>query len=117
MSDDEDLIDFVEFSTTKHKTSQIKSYYQDRYDILWNNIAANLLLSNINEINEYTNCIQLDKLRNLSKHRGSIKKLFIHIGIDKQLTNSDITNWIQSLASVYPIKTLGDGNCLVNDQL
>jgi hypothetical protein len=114
MSDDEDLIDFIEFSNIKYKTSQIASYYQDKYDILVNNVAEKLLMSNIAEINGFTTCIQLDKLNDLSKYKVSVKKLFIHLNIYKPLTSADIINWNKGLASLYPIKTLGDGNCLVS---
>jgi hypothetical protein len=110
----EDPIDFIEFSTTRNATSQIISYYQDKYDLLLNTVAEKLLLSDIDQINLYTTCIQLDKLNDLGKHRNLTKQLFIHLGIYRQLISANIINWNQCLSSLYPIKTSGDGNCLVS---
>lgn len=89
-----------------------------------------LLLLKIDRMNRFTTYIpvcklfeQSDENYNISTFRNkqtfkysllnSKKKLFVDTHTLKVLERNKELNWIPMLNSLYPIRTLGDGNCLV----
>lgn len=109
---------------------QILNTYQVRLKNNFEIFQEHLLLHEIRNINQYTSIIPLGVFFQNSEmnqsyftfqHRTKInyaiilmkKKLFIDMKTLKILNKSKQINWSSSLISLYPVKTLGDGNCLV----
>lgn len=70
-----------------------------------------LLLFNLNEINKYTASIDFNRIK---ENRFIFKKLLVDFVIREVFVNNGIINSFPRLTKLFPIKTLGDGNCLVS---
>ena len=135
---DNELIDFVEFSNLKFNNKLINKY-QERGNKSSECLITSLLTleegddvdedevddddydSNSNkqvdlnsdEISKYTSYIELEKIRFDRK----LLELVIHFNVLNKLEKNNVINWHSNTALFYPIKTVGDGNCLVNYSL
>jgi hypothetical protein len=135
---DNELIDFVEFSNLKFNNKLINKY-QERANKSSECLITSLLTleegdedvdedeveddydSNSNkqvdlnsdEISKYTTYIELEKIIFDKKLLESV----IHFNVLNKLEKNYVINWYSNTALFYPIKTLGDGNCLVNYSL
>ena len=143
--DNNELIDFVEFSNLNFNNKLINKY-QDRVNKTSEVLITSLLtldegddvdddgdddddeeynedkLTKSNsttstkqveisdEISKYTTYIELEKIIFEKK----LLELIIHFNILNKLEKHRVINWHSSTALFYPIKTVGDGNCLVN---
>jgi hypothetical protein len=123
-----DVVDFVEFSNLKFQNNKLIIKYQektqkstlnlitsllslednDRDEI--NNFKSNNNNNTADEINKYTTYIELEKIKFDKKNLD----LFIHFNVLNKLEKNNVINWHSNTALFYPIKTLGDGNCLVS---
>jgi hypothetical protein len=92
----------------------------------YNEYMQLLLLFEIDNINKYTSYLELDKLfanceetRRYTKSAlnytmlNTRKKLIVDIKTLRTLNRNFELNWLNLANSIYPIKTIGDGNCLV----
>jgi hypothetical protein len=112
----------VDFNILNHYQTRLKDHFE--------HFQEQLLLHKIKEINQFTSLIPLSVFFQNSEMPSSYfnfqsrnktnfqiihmkKKLFIDMKTLKSLNKSKQINWSSSLISVYPVKTLGDGNCLV----
>lgn len=121
------------WSKNKIVDVNILNNYQARLKDIFEIFQEHLLLHKIRDINHFTTNIPLSVLFQnsemssssyfgLSLNRPKLnysiinmkKKLFIDMKTLKILNKSKQINWSSSLISLYPIKTLGDGNCLVS---
>ena len=109
----------------------ILNSYQVRLKQNFEIFQEHLLLHEIRSINQYTSIIPLGVFfQNSEMHQSYFtfhssrskinysiilmkKKLFIDMKTLKIFNKSKQINWSSSLISLYPVKTLGDGNCLV----
>lgn len=84
-----------------------------------------LYLDQIERLNKHTSFLPLNKL---FKHVGTPgsyhfellntkKKLIVDTSVYKVLKKNRQINWSSTLNKLYPIKTIGDGNCLVSSLL
>jgi len=114
----------IEQYTLKNKFSidfDILADYKFQLNASYNEIQENLLLFEIDKINKYTSYIPLDEVfRNLSfldrikyEQIDIKKKMLVDVNALKILHNNRVLNWISYFNCLYPIMTIGDGNCLV----
>ena len=132
-----EMIDFADFSNYKF-TDRLVDKYQDRANRNSESLISSLLTieegdldeenedagrntaSNNNdnkelngvcdEINKFTTYIELEKIR----FDKTMLDLFIHFNILTKLEKHNVINWHSNTSLFYPIKTIGDGNCLVS---
>lgn len=89
----------------------------------YNQYMEMLLLYKIGIVNKFTAHLELDKIfaNCNSGSRGSLdpqllvtkKRLIVDVKILNTLQRKLELNWFRFANSLYPIKTIGDGNCLV----
>lgn len=104
----------------------------------YNEYMQMLLLFEIDKINKYTSYLELDKIfancntssssgngaavaTSKSQPRQSLdskilnmkKRLIVDVRTLNTLSRKCELNWLKAVNSLYPIKTIGDGNCLV----
>lgn len=109
---------------------QVLNDYKLKCRETYTSVQEYLLLLKIDRINRFTTYIPVSKLfepsdenYNISYFRSkrtfkysllnSKKKLFVDTHTLRVLEKNKELNWIPMLSSLYPIRTLGDGNCLV----
>lgn len=97
-------------------------YYKRKYQSLYNIYQESILLMQERNFNNLSSFIPLSKVFeyvalnnngwdfNLLNKK---KKALVDTKTLKSLTRHKELNWLQSTNSLYPIKTIGDGNCLV----
>ena len=118
-----DMVDFVEFSTFNFpNTKHLINKYQNKANQSAESLIESLLTleeknyqtltqASVNDtINNYTTYIEIEKIRFDKK----LLDLFIHFNILNKLEKNNVINWHSNTSLFYPIKTLGDGNCLVS---
>jgi hypothetical protein len=117
-------LSFNEKLMLKNKYSvdfRILEDYKYDFNELYNTIRENLLLLQIEEINKYTSHIPLDQFyknmiysNEIRKEKiNSKKKLLVDVNTLTKLNQKKELNWISDFNRLYPIWTIGDGNCLV----
>jgi hypothetical protein len=63
------------------------------------------------EFHKYSTSIDYQKIKS---KRKIFAKLLVDENISKILKSNKIINYIDELTKLYPLKTIGDGNCLVS---
>lgn len=84
----------------------------------YNQYMEKLLLFQIPDINKYASHLDLDKIITSESSSMAIaekKRLIVDVRILKSLEAKEELNWLPGTNSLYPILTIGDGNCLVFD--
>jgi hypothetical protein len=104
-----DTTDFCEFSS-KYKKKETSSEQINKEDTR----IAEILLKFTNgecEFHKYSTSIDYQRIK-------SNRKIFADLLIDQKITeilnNNKIINYNYRLTKLYPLKTIGDGNCLVS---
>jgi hypothetical protein len=95
--------------------------YKFQLNALYSTIQEHLLLFKIDEINKYTSYIALNQISSNSSSLDEIKyeqinlkkKLLVDVNALTTLEENKQLNWVSYFNSMYPIMTIGDGNCLV----
>ena len=108
----------------------ILNFHKQEFKPIYSHLREYLLLFEIGKINKYTTFIPLSKFfersdENYHKSYISGEKMFnfTQMAIKKSLCvdmktlrvleRNKVLNCLKNTNSLYPIKTLGDGNCLV----
>jgi len=103
------LVDFVEYSVANITKS---AHYESE-----NEHVSYLRSMQIEKLYGLTTFIDLDKLDTVSHNRSQSKDHLLRLFIDKvvlnELVRENVINNSSNLAKLYPLRTAGDGNCLV----
>jgi hypothetical protein len=97
--------------------------WKRKYHDLHYRIQEYLLSNEIDKMNFFTSFVDLTKISNSIEYSNSTttaykqllnkKKLILDTDILKSLFENKEINRIESTIALYPIQTVGDGNCLV----
>ena len=108
----DELADYVEFSVTG-----VSKVTYSRYGNELNEQAGELISLHFDKFNALTTYIDLDRLdevvRDSSQSKDSLLIFFIDRAMLNKLAGERVINWSRKLAKLYPLRTQGDGNCLV----
>jgi hypothetical protein len=96
------------------------NYYHSKVFETFTLLQEHLIFGRVDEINIFTCTIPLNKVFYKSNNNENVdyllinrkKNLFVDNDIFNRLKNKQQLNWSSTLATLYPIKTIGDGNCL-----
>lgn len=122
-----DLIDFIVSDIDqikKNKTHYVldeKAFEKNKqvYDEAYRILQEDLITMNIEKINNYTSFIDLSRIFyqvSMPEDVGILKnkrRYIVDEYIMKTFQQQRIINWIKCTNWLYPISTIGDGNCLV----
>ena len=98
--------------------------HQQKFNEKFSQLQEEILLLNdnyskISKLNSYSSFIPLNKLVDEKQPIDfelllAKKKLLVDMSTCMSMNKKKELNWASNLCRLYPLKTIGDGNCLVN---
>jgi hypothetical protein len=95
---------------------------QDLYDRVYHFIHEAVVRMQSEKVNTFTAFIELPRVFNnlaLDTDLSLLhlkKKMIVDARILKSLNAELVINWLKNATALYPIQTIGDGNCLVHTE-
>lgn len=121
--DDLKIVNMRKWPQNRIVNYELLGRIKKKFLTFYNDYMERLLLFEVDQINRFTCYLELDKIfENCSTSaRTSLdsrilankKKLIVDMKTYRSLTRNHELNWMKNATSLYPIKTIGDGNCLV----
>jgi hypothetical protein len=93
--------------------------FKETYDRMHHQIQEILITMHIDRLNHFTSYIELPRLfdqLDLEVDLGLLnvkKRAIVDMHALRSLSRERVINWLKCVTSLYPMQTIGDGNCLV----